>query len=191
MTDTSRRAFLTAAGGSLAAAWLATDAAKLMAAGRYAAWAGRQSPLPPFEYLSAEDAADIEAATAQIIPTDDTPGAKEARVVYFIDKGLATWQKDQRGDFDKGVTELRRRARAVRGGASFASLPADQQHAILVAMEKDRHPFFGAIHGATIVGMLANPEYGGNHEKSGWKMIGFVDQFSWAPPFGWYDANER
>lgn len=190
MTDTSRRAFLSA-GGTLAAAWIATDVANLLSAGRYAAWAGRQSPPPAFDYLSVEDAADIEAAASQIIPTDDTPGAKEARVVYFVDKALATWQKDQRSDFSKGVTELRRRARAVRPGASFASLSNDQQHAIMAAMERDEHPFFGAIRGATVAGMLANPEYGGNHDKSGWKMIGFVDQFSWAPPFGWYDANER
>ena len=191
MTDTSRRAFLASAGGTLAAAWIATDVANLLDAGRYAAWAGRQSPPPPVEYLGPGDAADIEAAASQIIPTDDTPGAKEARVVYFIDKGLATWQKDQRADFGKGVSELRRRARAVRPGASFAALTSEEQHAIMIALEKDRHPFFGAIRGATIAGMLANPEYGGNHDKSGWKMIGFVDQFSWAPPFGWYDANER
>lgn len=191
MTDTSRRAFLASAGGTLAAAWIATDVANLLSAGRYAAWAGRQSPPPAFDYLSAEDAADIEAAAAQIIPSDDTPGAREARVVYFVDKALATWQKDQRGDFRTGVAELRRRARAIRPGTKFASLGGDQQHAILAAMERERHPFFETIRGATIVGMLANPEYGGNHDKSGWKMIGFVDQFSWAPPFGWYDANAR
>jgi gluconate 2-dehydrogenase gamma chain len=38
--------------------------------------------------------------------------------------------------------------------------------------------------------MLSNPEYGGNFNKMGWKLIGFDDRFSWAPPFGWYDANE-
>ena len=40
-----------------------------------------------------------------------------------------------------------------------------------------------------MAGMLANPEYGGNYNKSGWKMIGFVDQFSWSAPFGWYDQH--
>ena len=40
-------------------------------------------------FLSAAEAADVEAVAAQIIPTDDTPGAREAGVVYFIDRALA------------------------------------------------------------------------------------------------------
>ena len=37
--------------------------------------------------------------------------------------------------------------------------------------------------------MLANPEYGGNSDKIGWKLIGFDDRFSWGAPFGWYDRD--
>lgn len=190
MTAIDRRAFLTTAGGTLAAAWLATDVAKLLAAGEYAAAAGRQNPAPPFEYLQPKDAADLEAATSQIIPSDDTPGAREARVVYFIDHGLATWQKDQRGPFRKGIVELRKRARR-HGAATFSALTDAQQREVIGALDKENHEFFFALRAATIVGMLSNPDYGGNFEKSGWKMIGFVDRFSWAPPFGWYDANAR
>ena len=40
-----------------------------------------------------------------------------------------------------------------------------------------------------ISGMFADPKYGGNVNKSGWKLLGFDDQFSWAAPFGWYDRN--
>ena len=32
-------------------------------------------------------------------------------------------------------------------------------------------------------------KYGGNANKSGWKLVGFDDKFSWAAPFGWYDRN--
>jgi gluconate 2-dehydrogenase gamma chain len=191
VTDTSRRAFLASAGGTLAAAWLATDMANLLDAGRYAAWAGHQRPLPPFEFLSAADAADLDAAFAQIIPSDGTPGAREARAIYFVDKALATWQREERTNAANVVKELRLRARRTAGAASYAALTSEQQHAILAAMEKEKAQLFGWVRGVTIVATLANPEYGGNHEKAGWKMIGFVDQFSWAPPFGWYDANER
>ena len=190
MTEISRRTFLAASGGAVAGAWLLADAAHLLASGAHAARAGRAVPPLPFEYLNAADAADLEAAASQIIPTDETPGAREARVVYFIDKSLATWAKDQRPRFRGAVTELRKRARA-QGATSFAALAEAQRHAVMVALEKDRHEAFQAIRGATIAGMLSNPEYGGNHGKSGWKMIGFNDQFSWAPPFGWYDANDR
>jgi len=60
---------------------------------------------------------------------------------------------------------------------------------VIASLEKDKHPFFDALRGATIAGMFANPEYGGNHDKAGWKLIGFDDRFSWAEPFGWYDRN--
>lgn len=42
---------------------------------------------------------------------------------------------------------------------------------------------------ATITGFLANPEYGGNTGKIGWKLIGFEDRFVWSAPFGWYDGE--
>ena len=190
MSSSSRRSFLVNAGGTLAAAWLPTEVAKLLAAGEYAAAAGGRSPLPPFEYLKPDEAADLEAATSLIIPSDDTPGAKKARVVYFIDKALATWQQDQRDPFRKGIGELRKRARRL-GAATFAALGAPQQRSVMAALDTENHQFFFTLRAATIVGMFANPEYGGNFDKNGWKLLGFVDRFSWAPPFGWYDANPR
>jgi hypothetical protein len=49
--------------------------------------------------------------------------------------------------------------------------------------------FFEAARVATISGFLANPEYGGNAGKAGWRAIGFDDRFVWAEPFGWYDGE--
>ena len=174
----------------MAAAWLTADAAKVLAAADHAARAGRESPPPPFQFLSAPQAADLEAATSQILPSDDSPGAREAHVVRFIDKALATWAKDQRPVFAKGIAELRKRAHKENVAAkSFVALTDDRRHAVIASLEKDKHPFFFALRAATIAGMFANPEYGGNFNKQGWKLIGFDDRFSWAAPFGWYDAN--
>jgi gluconate 2-dehydrogenase gamma chain len=205
MTEISRRGFLAAAGGTLAAAWVAADAEKLLAAGRHAADTVRdlRAGIPAkLLFLTPAQAADIDAASSQIIPSDDTPGAHEAGVVYFFDKSLATWAADQRPGFLAGLDELHRRAGAagptqagatrsanVPQAATFARLSGDQQREVLTAMEKDKHPFFFMLRGATVTGMFANPEYGGNADKAGWKLIGFDDRFSWAPPFGWYDAN--
>jgi hypothetical protein len=36
--------------------------------------------------------------------------------------------------------------------------------------------------------MFADPAYGGNSDKVGWKLIGFEDRFAWQPPFGEYDV---
>jgi hypothetical protein len=52
-----------------------------------------------------------------------------------------------------------------------------------------RSDFFEAARVATISGFLANPEYGGNAGKTGWRAIGFDDRFVWAEPFGWYDGE--
>jgi gluconate 2-dehydrogenase gamma chain len=192
MTEVSRRAFLAGVGGSFAAVWLAAETRDLLAAGAHAARAGAQTPRPPFRFLTAEQGADLEAMSAQIIPTDGTPGAREAHVVYFMDQALATYAKERREPVTKGLVELRARsAKMFRGAKSFASLSDAQQITLLTALEKEKSKFFEEIRAATIAGMFANPEYGGNYSKIGWKMIGFDDRFSWGPPFGWYDRDVR
>jgi gluconate 2-dehydrogenase gamma chain len=188
--ELSRRQFVAAAGGAVASIWLLAEARDLLAAGEHAARATRETPPPPFQVLTADQAAELEAITAQIVPTDNTPGAREARVVYFIDKSLATFAKDQRPGFEKGLKDLRVRAAKARPGAkTYASLTDAQQIAVIAALEKDKSEFFEMVRAATIAGMLSNPEYGGNYNKNGWRMIGFDDRFSWAAPFGWYDRN--
>lgn len=180
----SRREFLTAAGATAAGAWPRFDVHDLIAAAAHAQHART------FAVLSAADAADLEAAAAQIMPSDGTPGAREARVIYFIDRSLATFAKDQRDLFKNGAKELRSRAAKMqRGATSFAALPDAQQHAVITSLQKDQHEFFRPLRVATMAGMFANPEYGGNYGKAGWKLIGFDDRFSWQAPFGWYDRN--
>jgi gluconate 2-dehydrogenase gamma chain len=184
MSQYSRRQFVALAGSAVAGVWLTANRRDILAAGLHAAQATR------FETLTPADAADIEAAAAQIIPTDETPGAREARVVYFLDKALSTFAKNQKTQMDAAVKELRARAaKAQPGVKSFAALPSDKQIAVLTAMEKERPPLFNVIRGSTVAGMLANPEWGGNFQKTGWRWIGFDDRFSWGPPFGWYDQN--
>lgn len=147
-----------------------------------------QRPAPPFRVLTPAEAAELAAVAERIMPTTDTPGAREAGVIYFIDQALATFDKAQLPDVKRGVAELRRRAARRKPGArSFAELPAVDQDAILVAMEKG--DFFQGMRYATMVGMFADPKYGGNRDAVGWKLIGFDHQPTYAPPFGHYDAE--
>ena len=168
--------------------WLTAETRDLVAAGARAAVAARANA--PFKVLTPEQAADLDAATSQIIPSDGTPGAHEANVVRFIDEYLAGFAKDQHDEVNKMVADLGRRAALQRKGArSFAALNPADQHAVIAALEKDKSPYFGGLRWMAVAGMLANPEYGGNANKSGWKMIGFDDRFSWGAPFGAYDRN--
>lgn len=188
-SDLTRRRFLAATLGGVGAVWITASWSDLVAAGAAARRAARGQP-EPFKVLTPADAADIEAVAAQIIPSDETPGAKEMHIIHFIDHSLATFAKEQRPIFAKGVMDLRAQAaKQFPGAKSFAALDAAKQTAVLKEMEKAKSPFFEMMRGATIVGMLAFPEYGGNYNKAGWKLIGFEDQFSWAPPFGYYDRT--
>jgi len=184
--EIDRRTFFLAVGS----AWLAAPAAELGAAADYAVRVARGQTEPTLSALTPAEVATIEAMTAQIIPTDDTPGAREAGAVYFIDRMLGGAHKSDLPVVRTGLADLRKRVAKARAGAtSFESLTADQQHAILVALEKAKSPFFDLIRDATIVAMFSSPDHGGNRGKVGWSLIGFDDRFVWAPPFGDYDRE--
>ena len=38
-------------------------------------------------------------------------------------------------------------------------------------------------------GFLADPEYGGNRNRAGWRVIGFSPAHIFRPPFGEYDRE--
>ena len=50
-------------------------------------------------------------------------------------------------------------------------------------------PFFGEMRFLTVLGLLANPSYGGNAGKAGWNLVGFVDRHVWESPYGYYDED--
>jgi gluconate 2-dehydrogenase gamma chain len=179
----SRRGFFATAAAGTLTVWLATHARELEAAARLAATGGDE-----WMFLTADQAAVLDAVTAQIIPSDGTPGAREAKVVRFIDRSFATFAKDQRDDLNAALAELAQMTvQTVPGATSFASLTSEQQLTVLKAVEAKKDSYFGFFRFATIAGMFTMPSYGGNSQKMGWKMIGFDDRFAWTPPFGWYD----
>ena len=177
-----------AATGLVGAAWVLKD---LLAAQDALAWARtaiRQQPPPAFTAFTAEEAAVLEAASARIIPTDDTPGAKEGGVVYFMDRAFSTFQKDDLPEARQLVANLNRRARRRRPKvANFAALETADQDAILKQIEKTDD--FAGLRFMTIVGMFANPSWGGNKDMTGWKLLDFMPHGAFQPPFGYYDAE--
>lgn len=184
---TTRRSFLATAAG-VGAAWGLTDWARVSEALAYAAQAAAQRPAPPFVSLTPDEAAQVAAIAERIMPTTDTPGAREAGVIFFIDKALATSEKEAMPDIKKGFADLRRRtARRKPGATRFTELSPADQDAVLAEMEKE--DFFRALHYLTMVGMFADPSHGGNRDRVGWKLIGFDHQPTYTPPFGHYDAE--
>jgi len=183
----SRRRFLVDSATGLTSLWMATHWPGIISAQAHAKHAD-SSESPRFEFFSPEQAVEVEAMCAQIIPTDDTPGAREARVVYFIDRALTNFDSDKQPLYTQGVVSLRNKTREMFPGATkFSALSSDQQIQLLTSIETTT--FFEAVRVHTVIGFLSNPEYGGNHDKVGWKLIGFEDKFAYEPPFGYYDAK--
>jgi len=162
---------------------IARAAHEAHAAAQSAAVAG--APLT-YTLLGAADAADVEALTSQIIPSDDTPGAREAGVTYFIDRALGSFFAHWRPTFMQGLNGFQAAVRAAYPqAASFAALSSDQQIEFLHTV--DRTPFFEQARLLTGCGMFMDPSYGGNRDNVGWKLLGFEDQHTFEPPFGYYD----
>lgn len=172
----SRRRFVGTVAATVAATWIAGPASPGLA---HAA-----------RVLAPGQLRDLDAVAALILPSDDLPGAREAHVVDFIDRALGSFAADQRPLFDAGLSDLNARtARRHPAAGSFADLPEADAVALLSELEAEHSDFFEAVRVATISGFLANPEYGGNAGKAGWRVIGFDDRFVWAQPFGWYDGE--
>ena len=182
-----RRGFLFALGGMSAGAWLASSWPAIAAAAEHAAHAAAVAS-STFEFLGAADAADVDAIAAQILPGGETPGAREAHAVHFIDRALRTFFADRAAPFRVGLVELQRAFRAVYPATtSFAAASASEQATFLASVEHT--PFFESLRILTIIGTLSASQYGGNFEGAGWKLMGFEDQHIFTPPFGYYDRN--
>ena len=186
--DISRRRFLFDSVAGLSSAWIVSHLPEIASAQEHAHRAALSETSVTFDFFTPEQAVEVEAVAAQIIPTDDTPGAREARVVYFIDRALATFAADDQRAFGEGLKELQKKS-GKRFGKSkiFSGLSSAQQTEVLKGIEKSS--FFELVRTMTILGMFSNPEYGGNHNQIGWKLLGFDDQFHFKSPFGFYDAE--
>lgn len=183
----SRRAFLRVVSGTLGT-WLTLDLSKVAAAANAAQRAQQSPDQPTTSFLSRAELADVDAITAQIIPTDSTPGAREAGVALFIDRALATFFGRLAPDFRSQLAAFRLRCQAQYPAASsFAALTRQEQMDFLKLVE--RTPFFQRVRLLTLVGMFAMPKYGGNRDGVGWKLLGFQDQHIFQPPFGYYDRD--
>ena len=185
---TSRREFLVHSLAGVGAAWVAANLAGIEEAEAFVQQAARAGQPATYAFFTPAQAAEVEAMAAQIIPTDSTPGAREARVVNFIDRALTTFEKDRQADYRKGLDELGRADQAARSRprAAFPRCSAEQQIQVLTAME--RTPFFNLVRTHTITGFFASPVHGGNADKVGWKLVSYDDSLNHTPPFGYYDA---
>jgi len=186
-TDRTRRLFLGQAGASVGLLFLSSLTPDLLAKAHAHAQSAHAGGTK-YRFFTAQQAAEFDAFSAQIIPTDDTPGAREANVVHFTDYVLSTIDRDQQAPVNDAFKAMREQvAKTVPGATSFAAITPAQQIAVMKAMETT--PAFGIFRGFTLAGFFGDPSLGGNKDQVGWKLIGFPDDFLYKPPFGYYDAH--
>ena len=201
----SRRLFLLHSISGISAAWIVTNWPAALAAAQHARNSA-QSALPPrFEFFTQELATEVEAITARIIPTDQTPGAREAGVVYFIDRALTTFARSDQKLYTEGMAELQARAHEMFPGLErFSVATAELQDEILRSLDKNAvsshrpfrsrplaQDFFETLRQHAIAGLLIDPDSDrrGNSDGVGWQLIGREREHMFQPPFGYYDKD--
>jgi len=128
--------------------------------------------------LSAGQLRTLEAFVDRIIPKDELgPGAAESGVAIYINRSLGDYLSGEKAAFVEGLEATDAYARRAQGHA-FAELSADQQDAVLTAMDNgtaegfaNAKAFFGRVRRLTLEGMFGDPYYGGNKNFAGWDLI--------------------
>src|SRR4051812_11719217 len=128
-----RRAFLENLGGGAASAFLGASLIDLRRAGEFAA---ATSPQEPWQFFTPGQAKLLDAVSAQIVPSDGTPGAREAHVVRFADHSLATFLKERQSDVTKALKALDKFSRNAAGAKPFEDRDSADQVKVLEAFEK-------------------------------------------------------
>ena len=181
----SRRDFLKSGGSIVSASWLAINMPLIVSAAQTAAENNEAGV--SFENITVEESVELSALVNQIIPPDETPGAAEVGVVYFIDVALGSFMSGKAPALRQGLKELQERTKSAYPKINrFSELAPDQQTEMLKSAEDTS--LFEMLHVMTLSGMFCLPRYAGNRNNAGWELIGFDHRHAWQPPFGYYDA---
>lgn len=137
---------------------------------------------PAPKALTASEFETVQAMTGRLLPTTDTPGAIEAGAAFYIDIALSGPYRSQLARYQAGLAPLNAHC-TMRFGKPFAALSADQQDGVLESLEKGGVPgidegerFFEMVWRHTMEGVFCEPNYGGNRDFVGWKLVGFPGQ---------------
>lgn len=203
----SRRQFLINSASAASATWVGTHWPAAVAAVEYARYAAHSATPPKFEFFTPEQAVEIDAIAARIIPTDGTPGAREAGVIYFIDRALKTFASEDQGTYLEGLPKLQDRVRELFPGVEkFSAATPEQQDQVLTTIDEHTaslpapfrprpgvRNFFETVRQHTLGGFLIDPDSdrSGNRDGVGWKVIGREREHMFHPPFGYYDTDYK
>lgn len=131
--------------------------------------------------LNPYEARTAAAIFERMFPADEHgPGACEIGVVTYLDRALAGEYRDKIEAYRLGLATLDQIARK-RHAAPFADCSDEKQDALLGELEAGALPdfvvppqqgFFKMLRAHLQEGLFADPVYGGNMGKAGWRFLG-------------------
>jgi len=185
ITELDRRKFLSHSIAALGTTWTAAHWPAVVLAAQHAHHAALFPENQKWEFFTPEEAKEVEALASCIIPSDGTPGAREAGVAVFIDRQLAgSYGRDRfrytQPPFEDAPDEFGYQGSAtprqiyregLKGLRGFHRLSPTAQDEALRKIESSL--FFSLLRQNTIEGMFCDPIHGGNAGMVGWQLVGF------------------
>jgi gluconate 2-dehydrogenase gamma chain len=210
INEFDRRQFLSCGISALGATFTAAHWPAVVAAAEHAHKAAASPDSQKFEFFTPEEAKEVEAISSCIMPSDGTPGAREAGVVFFIDRALVTFSSEEQKTYREGLPGVQKRLKELFPAATlFSAAAPEQQEAVLESLDETgakntprrpranfisgspAQPLFEVIRAHTLQGFLIDPEADrkGNRGGVGWSVIGRLPEHGFQPPFGYYDQD--
>jgi gluconate 2-dehydrogenase gamma chain len=135
-----------------------------------------------WRFFSNAEATVVEAIAEQIIPADQDAGARDAHVINYIDRQLASVFQEHQETYRNGIAGVQQTSNIMFEG-DFESLQWSQQTEVLKRLENGEaagsiwetvspRSFFGLIRDHTMQGFYGSPRHGGNREFVSFRMIG-------------------
>lgn len=131
--------------------------------------------------LNRHEARMAAAIFERLFPADEHgAGATDIGVLAYVDRALAGAYQPYAETYRLGLLALDSVARK-RHGMRFADCSTEQQTTLLVGLERGELPhmsvppqqaFFELLRAHLQEGLFADPAYGGNRDKLGWKTLG-------------------
>src|SRR5919199_5542773 len=131
--------------------------------------------------LTPYEARTAAAIFERLFPADEhSPGATEIGALTYLDRALAGAYREKSEVYRIGLAALDLAARR-RYGAPFAECGPVRQDALVAELERGELPdfkvppqrdFFEMLRAHLQEGLFADPAYGGNRGKLGWRVLG-------------------
>jgi gluconate 2-dehydrogenase gamma chain len=132
-------------------------------------------------FFTPDEALCVIALCEQIIPKDESPGATDAGVIYYIDRQLSTIFLYNQESYRNGILNLQSYCRQ-KYGKCFEMIDFDEQTKLLKKLETNNlkesdwngghaSDFFNLLRSHTMQGFYGSPIHGGNKDYSSFRML--------------------